>query len=318
MRKILFVVAITLSFNLHAEEVQKSYEDLKSDWSIQGVVDFSFYSFYLGAPAINGKAYTPSFGPRIGPRILYKDFGTTITLPLPMPESEVHRRGSTVHRNFIVNTYWRENALDVYYQRYHGFYVVSPWDELSFKRAAIYPQLPDAVVTNVGINWYYNFDSDRYSLKAAFDQTEFQLRSGGSWIAHGFYNHLEMGLGERFIKGSNDNELTEIPKMSSAKIDSLGGAYGYGHTYIRGRYFVTTQGLGGIALQYQQVDRAVQKDLTTFALALKFNINLAAGYNHKDYIVGAKILIDTLSSRVETVEVSSSLASAQIFAGQRF
>jgi len=306
------------SFSALAEEEQKSYEDMKSDWSVQGVVDFSFYSFYLGAPAINGKAYTPSFGPRVGPRILYKDFGTTITLPLPMPESEIHRRGSTVQRNFIANTYWRQNALDVYYQRYSGFYVVSPFSDMSFKRPAVYPQLPDAVVTNVGFNWYYNFDPESYSLKAAFDHTEFQLRSGGSWIGHGFYNHLEMGLGNRFVKGSDDHDLTAIPKLSSAKIDSIGGAYGYGYTYIRGRYFATAQGIGGLAGQYQQVDRSEGADLKTFAIALKFNINLAAGFNHKEYIIGAKVLLDTLSSRVETVEVSSSLASAQIFAGQRF
>lgn len=152
------------------------FKDVDRPWMIQGILEFPFYSFYLGAPSVHGIAYLPNFAPRIGPKILYKDVGATITLGLPIPGNEKRRRGDTTHTGLVLNSYWRQNAMDVFYHRFRGFYVASPFTDLSFNRPERYPQLPDARVTTYGINWYFVVRPQDYSLRAAFDLMSFSSR----------------------------------------------------------------------------------------------------------------------------------------------
>lgn len=301
-----------------AGKAQEVFEKFEGPFRIQGILEFPFYSFYLGAPAIQGVAYVPSFAPRLGPRILWKEIGITMTFALPIPEVERHRRGTSDQTEIILNSYWRQNAIDLYYMRMRGFYVTSPFREFSVHKPERYPQLPEALVTNYGFNWYYVSNPENYSLKAAFDQSEFQLQSGGSWLTSPFYNHLEMSLGTRFIAGVGDDSITGIPNLASGRFDTLGASFGYGYTYIDGRFFASALGALGPALQIQKLSQADGHDNTNYSLAVKINVNAASGWNYKDYVAGVKLLLDSLSSRVAGTEVASNLVSGQVFFGARF
>jgi hypothetical protein len=299
-------------------ETLPSFLPFKTKWMVQVVGELPFYSFYLGAPAIKGVAYLPNFAPRLGPRIIYKDIGATITLSLPIPQVERVRRGDSEQRNLVLNSYWHQYAYDIYFQRYKGFYVSSPFTELSASKPNRYPQIPDAEVLNYGMNWYYVFDPSQYSLKAAFDLGELQLQSGGSWLAQPFYNHLEMYLGSGFISGTDPNAIPTLPNLASGRFDTLGVTGGYGYTRIRGRFFATGQGLFGPAFQSQRIQRSDGDYSEVFSWALKLNVNASCGWNHDDNVFGFKFLLDTIWARVLNTQVSSSLVSAQVFVGRRF
>lgn len=323
----LFISLITIGFlsarSLHAEEasievppIDTANEPEKPNiWSVQGVIDFPFYSFYLGAPAVNGVAYLPNFSPRIGPRILWNDIGTSLTVALPLPEAEVRRRGESSQAGLIINNYWHQNAADFYYQKFSGFYVSSPFTELKVNKPTVYPQLPDAKAETYGINWYYVFDPDAYSLRAAFDPTQFQLVSGGSWLLAPFYNHLEISLGSRLIPGTDPNGLSSLPNLAAGKFDTLGCGVGYGYNHVSGLFFATLQVASGPALQLQQIERADNNDSEVGSLAIKLNINAVAGWNFQRYVGGIKGLVDLLAARIEDTQLSSSVVGVQIFVG---
>lgn len=319
---LLFFIAVSAWAQVNpGEPVQEEapiFKDIEKPWTVQGVFELPFYSFYLGAPAIHGQAYVPNFAPRLGPRIGYKDFGGIVTFGLPIPASEKHRRGDSTYTNFILNSYWRQNAFDFYFQRFRGFYVSSPFTELSVHKPDVYPQLPDATVLNAGFNWYHVMSPNHYSLKAVFDLSEFQLKSGGSWIYNPYYTHLEMFLGNKFIPGSDVNALTQMPNLSSGRFDTLGCTVGYGYSYVELPFFATGQLAWGPGLQLQRFRRDDGDDHKVLNLAAKLNVNLATGWNHKDYVAGLKVLVDSLWARVQDTQVSSSLISIQLFAGTRF
>ena len=67
-------------------KVEEIFEKFEEAFRIQAVLEVPEYSLYLGGPAIQGVAYVPSFGPRLGPRIFYKGVGLKFTFPLPMAE----------------------------------------------------------------------------------------------------------------------------------------------------------------------------------------------------------------------------------------
>lgn len=294
------------------------FKEVDRPWMVQGVLEFPFYSFYLGAPAVHGVAYLPNFAPRMGPKIIYKDVGAQVTLGLPIPGTEKHRRGDTTHTGLNLSSYWRRVAMDLYYHRFRGFYVASPFTELSFNKPERYPQLPDARVLTYGVNFYFVFEPDRYSLRAAFDLTEFQTRSGGSWMYNPFFNHLQMSIGNEFVPGIGNDALIDLPNLASGRMDTAGFAFGYGYTYIFKHFFATAQGGIGPGVQFQRIQRNDGNDTEVITYAAKLNVNFSTGYNYVDYVAGFKVLLDTLWAEVSDTQVYSSLINAQFFLGHRF
>ena len=220
-----------------------------------GILELPIYSFYLGAPDIHGVAYVPNFSPRLGTLLRWRDFGIVLTLGLPPPPEEMERRGPSDQLNFVITKYWRESGFDLYFQNYRGFYLSNPQTELDLHKPDRYPQLPDAEITNYGLNYYRILNPRRFSLSAAFEQSEYQLESGGSWIVSGFYNHLQMSLGKKFILGSDANAVKELPSFHGGNFDTLGLGVGYGYTWVMDGFFITGRGILGVGLQRQQVDQ---------------------------------------------------------------
>ena len=294
------------------------FRPIEAKWLVQAVAEAPFYSFYLGAPNIRGVAYLPNFAPRLGPRVVYRQVGETLTFSLPIPKIEVDRRGDSEANSFILNSYWRQFAYDLYYQHYQGFYSASPFTELSFRKPSRYPQMPDARVVNYGINAYWVLRPEKYSLKAAFDQNEFQMESGGSWILNPYYGHLRMFLGGRFVPGSDSSALPDLPNLSTANFDTTGLAVGYGYTYIKNHLFFSGQAAYGPGLQYQDIDQKDGGDRHVLSLAAKLNVNAAAGWNYPDHVTGAKLLVDSTWAKVLDTQVSATMVSLQAFWGKRF
>ena len=321
-KALIAMVAVFLSVRAPAfgqqSTVAEIFEKFEGPFRVQGVLEAPFYSFYLGAPAIQGVAYVPSFAPRLGPRVLWKEVGITMTFALPIPEAERHRRGTSDMTEVLLNSYWRQNAIDIYYLRVKGFYVTSPFRELSVNKPERFPQLPEALVTSFGFNWYYVYNPERYSLKAAFDQSEFQTESGGSWLISPFYNHLEISLGTRFVPGIGDQSIQGIPELASGRMDTLGASGGYGYSYIDGRFFLSGLAAVGPGIQYQKIGRSNDKDVKNVSVAVKINVNASIGWNTQEYVGGMKFLLDSLSSNVSGTEIASNLVSGQIFFGARF
>ncbi len=208
--------------------------------------------------------------------------------------------------------------MDIYYQRVRGFYVSSPFREFSTHKPERYPQLPDALAVNYGMNWYHIFHPEVFSLKAAFAQSEFQLKSGGSWLINPFYNHLELSLGSRFIPGIEDSSITAIPNLATGRFDTIGSSWAYGYSYIDGHFFASVILGAGPALQSQRLQREDQNNTQNYSLALKINMNAAVGWNSQNYVGGLKFLFDSLSSNVAGTQVASNLWSGQVFLGTRF
>ncbi len=284
----------------------------------RALMEFPVYSFYLGAPDVYGVAYVPNFSPRAGMQLQWKSFGLTLSAALPIPKEEIDRRGQSQNFNFLLSRYWRQHGLDIYLQNYRGFYVASPWSEFSLNKPERYPQLPDAEITNYGLNYYLVLEPEKYSLMAAFSQTEVQTASGGSFIWTAFYNHLEMNRGGSFVPGSEANSLKEPPTLKTGIFDTAGLGGGYGYTWVYSPVFITVQGLVGGGVQHQRIDETEDELGTLTTGALKANANASIGFTYKSYSLGGKVLVDTLLSDIHGTQVYSTLLNGLLFLGGRF
>lgn len=284
---------------------------------IGGVIELPIYSFYLGRPNIHGKAYVPNFSVRLGPQIMYKKMGLRATAALPIPSREIERRGESDQRNLIFSFYWRQHALDLYYQYFRGFYVSNPLTELDLHKPDRFTQFPEAESMHWGLNWYYNVDPQQFSMNSAFDQTENELKAGATWVLIPFYRHWKMTLGDRIVPGTDPDDLQTMPDLATGRFDTLGSSLAYAQTWTYQKYYLSILGGLGPGLQSQHYhDGTEQQD--KLSLAAKLNFNGSIGLKPNDYMMGVNFQLDSIYSQIADMEVYSSFVSVGCFFNKKF
>jgi hypothetical protein len=283
---------------------------------IGGVLEFPIYSFYLGSPDINGKAFVPNFAPRLGPRLAWQKLGLRATFALPIPDREIERRGKSQQQNFIFNFYWKRYALDLYYQHFKGFYIASPFTELESHKPDRYPQLPDASMKHLGFNLYYKMNPTEFNFDNAFEQTQTESTKGSSWIVVPFYRYWKMNLGGTYTPGSSGGSF-QMPKLASGRFDTLGGTWGRTQSWAitDNACFTFLWGVGPAGQLQRYVDSG--HEFSKLALAGKLNLNGNLSWRHKEYSYGTQGMLDTVYSHITGTDIYSTLASIEFFFNKR-
>lgn len=188
-------------------------------------------------------------------------------------------RGSTKSRDFQLTLIGRKVITDLNYQSYKGFYIYNTNEfrpnESSQDTIVV---RPDINVTSFGINTFYVFNSQKYSLRGAFSFTDVQKKSAGSFMAGIYHSHV--------VFSSNDSSFIRYPfinNFSPALIEinqvsqiSAGVNGGYGHTFVIYKKFsfsiALNVGIGGQKTYYRTLDGRDES----------FRINLATAVNAKN------------------------------------
>ena len=104
-----------------------------------------------------------------------------------------------------IHSYGKKFLFDAYYQSYKGFFV-----EKELKNGQEeYSLYPDLALRQAGIEYTHIFNHRRFSARAAFEQSELQIRSAGSFLlGGGIYWHRvkpDTNMSARYPKSNFDN-----------------------------------------------------------------------------------------------------------------
>jgi hypothetical protein len=174
----------------------------------------------------NDKAYVPNSPVSLGFGCAIKNTFINLRQGIPVWQPGTKAGGDTRSFDLQLHQYSRYFIADLFYQEYKGFY---------------YKEKNQDVFTNMyirqaGLSGTYIFRGNRFSAKAAFEQSEQQLRSAGSWV---------MG-GNLFV-----SQLQDLQSLGKGSIDNiqLGAQFGYTYTYvINPRWQLTGMAMTGISL----------------------------------------------------------------------
>lgn len=120
---------------------------------------------------------------------------------------------------FQYHYYGRNFIADVSYQDYKGLYTETEnKDNVHF--------YPDIHIKQYGVLWQYVFNGKKLSYRAAFNQTERQLKSAGSFLLGG-------GATYNTLKAETSLNLNEKNYIKNAQ---LGINAGYGYTWVVSKY----------------------------------------------------------------------------------
>ena len=118
------------------------------------------------------------------------EIGFEVTFSVaPKPSSQAiygHSNSSDLQVNMLGKNF----GVDLFTQHYGGFYLTD--SNKPVPSGTAYPDRPDISVWNTGVNGIYIFNKNKYSLRAAYNFSERQLHSGGSFILSGTINTFSL------------------------------------------------------------------------------------------------------------------------------
>ena len=125
--------------------------------------------------------------------------------------------------------YGKRILIDAYYQDYTGFYID--------RGKGNYTLFPTLSTQQIGVESTYVWRADKFSARAAFEQSERQVKSAGSLLfGSGFYWHR-----------IEPDAKTENVSTEAFENFQIGFHVGYGYSWVAGKHWLLTGAfMGGL------------------------------------------------------------------------
>lgn len=262
--------------------------------------------------------YAPNGQNYVGFGFFFKKTGLELGLKLPVSDALNQRYGKTKYFNLQTNYYGDKIGADLAFQRYQGFYVKNPYEtDTTWLPGNNYPQRKDIIARNISVNVYYIFNNKKFSYRAAFAQTERQVKSAGSFVMMGAVSHLRFGSSNSFIPEAQLATFGEKTSFKEGNFYSIALLPGYAHTFVVNSYYLSLSFHLGVGIQHKHyiVSDRLYDDLNIFR---KSNLRIAGGYYGKRFLGGLSLIIDNTPIQLQNVVLSASMVNVKIFAGYRF
>jgi hypothetical protein len=176
--------------------------------------------------------YQPNKTFNMGVGITYKFITLKASVGLLAPHPQ---RGDTRDFDVQFHSYGKKFMTDILVQFYKGFYLP---DRRFGPTADEYYVRPDLAVSAVGGSVQYIFNHRKFSYRAAFQQTEWQKRSAGTFL-----------VGMELFMGRFRGDSTIVPTalgdpgtdgLTKMRFIEFGPNAGYAYTWVYKKFFITT------------------------------------------------------------------------------
>jgi hypothetical protein len=238
-----------------------------------------------------------------------------ITFAIPLNEKSKTIYGESKSSNLQLILLGKKWGVDGYFQRYKGFYLQD--SEVPVPADTPYIQRPDINTQNIGLNVNYNFNYNKFSFRAAYNYSERQLRSAGSFLLFGSLDNFKISGDSALIGKEYEGAFLGPSKIRKINSWLIGALPGYTYSVVYEGFFINgTLGLGPAYnfLNYTMEDNVTNSKSTVNML---FAIKISAGYNGDRFFGGMIFTNQSGNTKIENLNVTSSVASFKILVGYR-
>lgn len=250
----------------------------------------------------------------------YSWIGLGVSFTIPSTEEETRKYGRTKKFDFEAHYTMRKLMVDLTLKRYKGFYVDNPDKYIdNWNYSDPYPQAPNLKTVSLAASVAYIFRPDKYSSNAAYTYSNAMRKSGGSWMAGGFFsiNGVESDSSiVPYIIRQNTGLQFELKEVV---FSNIGASFGYSHLFtIFKKNFVAFTFLPGFAfqktIQYSSVDgeEKIYKTISPRTI-----LRLALGRNGDKYYSGISAYLESSSFEKLNSKLLLTSGHIEIFFGYR-
>jgi len=238
----------------------------------------------------------------------------TGSLPASAHSEEIY--GESRARDLQLNVFGKKWGIDLYRQKYEGFYIVDP--DKPVPPDTPYPQRPDIYTRNLYGTVSYTFNSKKFSLRSAYNFTERQLKSSGSFLLFGTMNGFKTRGDSAILGKEYQAEFGADAKIMEIRSTHLGVAPAYSHSLIHksGLFINGLFALGPANnwMVYKSEDGNETKDIRFNAF---YVARIAMGYSGDRFFAGLSYSGQSTSARFDSVRLRANTGTLKILFGIR-
>ena len=214
--------------------------DYTNKLTARGFLLYQELRFVYSQPVIGNVVFRPNLAYKAGIAGYYKWFGLGLSYYSPFPQIHSAEYGKTTAIDMRINLYMNVLFVEGYIQNMKSFYIsnfTSPTGE-------IYTN-PDIDIWALGAAAYWVTNSKRFSIRAAYIQTERQKKSAGSFMLRSNFQYSQLNtkgglLPQDFIK---DFTLDQNNNVKNGYVFAMGVAPGYTYTLVFLKNFYLSGGM---------------------------------------------------------------------------
>ena len=227
---------------------------------------------------VNYKIKNPS---SIGIGFTYRFIYFCLSTSMPVSSGNIEKYGNPKSTTFHLNFQTRHYGLKLFYTDYKFFYLSDPKKFYSDWNKSSFPKRPDIKTYTLGFYTNHVF-SKKFSMNAAFDQSERQKKSGGSFIImYGdFLSHIYND--STMIPYTAKSEFSQLSNYKKGTYNTTIIAPGYGYSLIIDKFNFTPVIFAGTGPQIQS-NRSNTKRYFRLKFPLFFNSMTALSYNGEKF-----------------------------------
>jgi len=288
----------------------KTYKDKFFVWPVTKQRELSFRLQDPNAP--KAAEFKPNNSYGLGLGVYLFDIGLELVFPMPQSQEKESMYGTTRATDFQLNILSRRWGGDIVYQRYKGYYFSNPNPPI--QPGYPYPQRPDIVTENFGVNGVYAFNARRFSLRSSFTFADRQLKSSGGFLVAGSFNLYE-------IDGDSAIANPFKPTQSFTTLDyrTYALAPGYAHNFIiHKKFFVSLLLAVGPAVQDFRFRDAKNELHMDTRVNSYLDFRAAIGYSTDRFFTGVTLSSQSRNVVFEDIRFSSVTTTGRILFGWRF
>jgi hypothetical protein len=292
----------------------KSYSDKFFLWP---VLKQRTLSFEIQNPKQTGNSvnFKPNNAYGLGLGMYVFDLGIELVFAVPVEKDKELSRGKTTAQDIQLNIISRKWGGDIFYQRYHGFYLDNPDSPIG---AGAYPQRPDVQTQNIGATAFYVFSSDKFSLRSAFTFADRQLKSSGSFLFSTGFNAFKFKADSVVINNHYAMRIGLTSPFTQLDHQTLSFAPGYSYNLIIRKFFLNGTFSVGPAIQWISYEDVTDNQVSHTTVNTFADFRLALGYSTDRFFTGVTFATQTRSARFEDIQFSNSSSTYRLLFGFRF
>ncbi|HTH54493.1 MAG TPA: DUF4421 family protein [Cyclobacteriaceae bacterium] len=318
---ILFVTAIFLfhfSFAISSDSTRERYIKRFPDYFfIWPVVKQRSTSFDIeNLPSKTEKlSYKPNGNYGLGWGMYIFEIGFELTFSIQPKQSTQYLYGHSRVSDLQANVLGKNWGMDLFTQNYNGFYRTDK--NITIPPSTPYPQRPDISTWNTGINGIYLFNKNRYSIRAAYNFSEKQIRSGGSFLLSGTLNTFSLRADSAVYGAKYEAQFGTTADFSKLDYTTFSLAPGYAQTFVIKNFFVNTSLSFGPANHWVSYQSAAgsRKEITLNSF---IDFRMSVGYNGDCFFSGLSFITQARNIKMDQVQFTSANATFKVVVGYRF
>lgn len=312
------VLLLLITFKLHSQIDTNYIKQFPKALTIKPYIDYKLNGLNISDDKSDGEVnYQTAQAPRIGIGASYK-WMSFLTAIAPIYKGNKAMKGASTQMDIQWNIYLKALSTDLRYQQYEGYYLKNSSNLLSWNMDENgYYKREDLKVKSIGANIRYNFNSDQFSQKAAFSQTEQQLKSAGSFCLGIRWNLLDVHADSSFIPSTIDKPFVDF-SVNHLRIYDQGIGVGYSYSFVHKNWFANLTVMPFFIFQILEISDVNNKKTSLNSAQFILQSRGAIGYNGKKDYCGITFVSNQMRSRWKDAhDIGYDFANIKLFYARR-